>query len=247
MRSPDRASLDDPQPTYFLGLIFRRPSFTEKDVSELSQQAATLNRIPNTSTSIMTSSLRAKASRIRKNNIPQIFPESGRIDNLSSLLSSRIARVYREDDQFLLGIDNKFSQSLDDAGQHKRLHAGPRDIHIAMGRINLYSRPKKEKYLSSVNGAFDIFWMRMAVENPEHWTAEQPWRDLQWITSKLLEAEINRARIEDRPDCFAILFCEYFVLNPLSSGLISIVWRSREKRITHYQAMTRPYPKESER
>lgn len=124
----------------------------------------------------MTTSLRAKASRIRKNNTPQNVPESGRIDNLSSILSSRIARVYREDDQFLLGIDNKFSQSLDDAGQHKRLHAGPRGIHIAMGRIHQYSRPKKEKNLSSVNGAFDIFWMRMAVENPKLWTAEQPWR-----------------------------------------------------------------------
>lgn len=221
---PDRArSLDASQPTYFLGFFFWGPDIRGQDLTHLSRQVATLQDLANVSTSISTSSLRTKTSTPERNVITETSQTFERIDSLSSLLSIQIPRKHRDDGQFPLGVDVWFSDSLDDARQDKRLHAGPRGIHIPMGWVNQYSpylRPLRQKPLS-INkldeGVFDIFWMKMTVEDRELWTSEQPWRGFHRNTSALLGAKIYRAKLEGRPDCFAILFCEWFLRHPYIS------------------------------
>lgn len=156
-------------------------------MGHLSRQLTTLKEITDVSTSILTAGLRTETSRPQRNITPETSQRSQRINSVFSLLSIQVPRKHRSDEQFLQGIDDRCSKSLDDAEDNKRLHAGPRGIHIAMGSINQYSRPKQQ--ISDCNGVLDIFWMKMTVEDRELWTSEQPWKELQQNMNILLDGK----------------------------------------------------------
>lgn len=216
-RDPDRArSLDASQPTYFLGFVFWGPGARGQNLSHLSRQVSTLRDLSDVSTSISTLSLRTETPSPARSIKPEISQRVEWIDSLSSLLSIQIPRKYRKD-QFLQGVDEWHWESVHDARERKRLHAGPRGIYIPNGWMNQYSpylQPMRQKHINFSDEVdervFDIFWMKMTVEDPELWISTQPWKELHQTTSALLGAKIYRARNEGRPDCFAILFCECF-------------------------------------
>jgi hypothetical protein len=209
-QSAEIRALADSQPRYFLGFLFwRTVTDAENTGSVLHLKAATLSAGVNDVRSTLTMNLRTESSGGSLEQTPpsECSETPPPVETTSSLLSVRVQRKYRRENGFWKSLDLVASKSLDDHRARKRLFPGPRGIYLAMGQINQYSLPTKQRRTSP--GVIDLFWLKSTISSTE----VIPWREffqLQQNVARRYDVRICRGRVDNDGSVghLALLVCK---------------------------------------
>lgn len=93
------------------------------------------------------------------------------------------------------------------------MHPGPAGVHIAMGWITQYAKPRRLTggcpVQKDCHGVFDIFWMKVTRDEGDYRDFLPPWQELHDRMTARFNAQVYRAQSAERPNHLALLLCEF--------------------------------------